>query len=51
MCDVMRGACPYLRVTKIIGPAVTFALPDSKVKAYRSSVLHLNLFSAVDGAK
>ena len=34
----------------IYGPAVTFAFPDVKVEAYRSSVLHLNLISAVDGS-
>ena len=32
------------------GPAVTFAFPDVKVEAYRRSVLHLNLISAVDGS-
>ena len=34
----------------IYGPAVTFAFPDVKVEAYRRSVLHLNLISAVDGS-
>ena len=34
----------------INGPAVTFALPDVKVEAYRRSVLHLNLISAVNGS-
>ena len=34
----------------INGPAVTFAFPDVKVEAYRRSVLHLNLISAVDGS-
>ena len=33
----------------IYGPGVTFAFPDVKVEAYRRSVLHLNLISAVDG--
>ena len=33
-----------------IRPAVTFAFPDAKVEAYRRSVLHLNLNSAVDGS-
>ena len=28
---------------------MTFKFPDSKVEAYRRSVLHLNLISAVDG--
>ena len=28
----------------------TFAFPDVKVEAYRRSVLHLNLVSAVDGS-
>ena len=37
-------------VTVIYGPAVTFAFPDVKVEAYRRSVLHLNLISAVDGS-
>ena len=37
-------------MTVIYGPAVTFALPDVKVEAYRRSVLHLNLNSAVDGS-
>ena len=32
------------------GPALTFAFPDVKVEAYRRSVLHLNLISAVDGS-
>ena len=32
----------------IYGPAVTFAFPDIKAVAYRRSVLHLNLISAVD---
>ena len=34
----------------IFRPAVTFAFPDVKVEAYRRSVLHLNLISAVDGS-
>ena len=38
-------------MTVIYGPAVTFAFPDVKVEAYRRSVLHLNLISAVDGGK
>ena len=37
-------------VTVIYGPAVTFAFPDIRVEAYRRSVLHLNLISAVDGS-
>ena len=37
-------------VTVIYGPAVTFVFPDVKVEAYRRSVLHLNLKSAVDGS-
>ena len=37
-------------VTVIYGPVVTFAFPDVKVDAYRTSVLHLNLISAVDGS-
>ena len=37
-------------MTVVYGPAVTFAFPDVKVEAYRRSVLHLNLISAVDGS-
>ena len=44
---LIRGATEF--VTVIYGPAVTFAFPDVKVEAYRRSVLHLNLISAVDG--
>ena len=43
---LIRGATEL--VTVINGPAVTFAFPDIKMKAYRRSVLHLNLISAVD---
>ena len=32
----------------IYGPAVSFAYPEVKVEAYRRSVLHLNLISAVN---
>ena len=45
---LIRGATEF--VTVIYGPAVTFAFPDVKVGAYRRSVLHLNLISAVDGS-
>ena len=45
---LIRGATEF--VTVIYGPAVTFAFPGVKVKAYRRSVLHLNLISAVDGS-
>ena len=45
---LIRGATEL--VTVIYGPAVTFALPENKVEAYRRSVLHLNLISAVDGS-
>ena len=45
---LIRGATEF--VTVIYGPAFTFAFPDVKVKAYRRSVLHLNLISAVDGS-
>ena len=45
---LIRGATEFVRV--IYGPAVTFAFPDVKVEAYRRSVLHLNLISAVDGS-
>ena len=43
---LIRGATDF--VTVIYGPAVKFAFPDVKVEAYRRSVLHLNLISAVD---
>ena len=46
---LIRGATEF--VTVIYGPAVTFAFPDVKVEAYRRSVLHLNLISAVDGSE
>ena len=45
---LIRGATEF--VTVIYGPAVTFAFPCVKVEAYRKSVLHLNLISAVDGS-
>ena len=45
---LIRGATEF--VTVIYGPAVTFAFPDVKGEAYRRSVLHLNLISAVDGS-
>ena len=45
---LIRGVTEF--VTVIYGPAVTFAFPDVKVEAYRRSVLHLNLISAVDGS-
>ena len=45
---LIRGTTEF--VTVIYGPAVTFAFPDVKVEAYRRSVLHLNLKSAVDGS-
>ena len=44
---LIRGATEF--VTVIYGPAVTFAIADVKVEAYRRSVLYLNLISAVDG--
>ena len=37
-------------MTVIYGSAVTFAFPGVKVEAYRRSVLHLNLISAVGGS-
>ena len=43
---LIRGAKEF--VTVIYVPAVTFAIPDVKVEAYRRSVVHLNLVSAVD---
>ena len=46
--ELIRGATEF--VTVIYGPAVTFAFPDVKVEAYRRSVLHLNLISAVEGS-
>ena len=45
---LIRGVTEF--VTVIYGPAVTFAFPDVKVEAYRRSVLHVNLISAVDGS-
>ena len=45
---LIRGATEV--VTVIYGLAVTFAFPDVKVEAYRRSVLHLNLNSAVEGS-
>ena len=45
---LIRGATEF--VTVIYGPAVTYAFPGVKVEAYRRSVLHLNLISAVDGS-
>ena len=45
---LIRGATEF--VTVMYGPAVTFAIPDVKVEAYRRSVWHLNLISAVDGS-
>ena len=45
---LIRGTTEF--VTVIYGPAVRFAFPDVKVEAYRRSVLHLNLISAVDGS-
>ena len=45
---LIRGATEFVAV--IYGPVVTFEFPDVKVEAYRRSVLHLNLVSAVDGS-
>ena len=45
---LIRGATEF--VTVIYGLAVAFAFPDVKVEAYRRSVLHLKLISAVDGS-
>ena len=45
---LIRGATEF--VTVIYGPAVMFEFPDFKVEAYRRSVLHLNLISAMDGS-
>ena len=45
---LIRGATEF--VTVIYGPVVTHAFPDIKVEAYRRSVLHLSLISAVDGS-
>ena len=36
-------------VTCIYGPAVTFAIPDPLVTAYRYSVTHMSLISVLDG--
>ena len=45
---LIRGATDF--VTVIYRPAVTFAFPVVKVEAYRRSVLHLILISAVGGS-
>ena len=45
---LIRGVTEF--VTVIYGPAATFAFPDVKVEAYRRSVQHMNLISAVDGS-
>ena len=45
---LIRGATEFVKV--IYGPAVTFAFPDVKVEAYRRSVLHPNVISAVGGS-
>ena len=45
---LIRGTTEF--VTVVYGPAVIFAFHDVSVKAYRRSVLHLNLISTVDGA-
>ena len=45
---LIRGATEF--VTVIYGPTVTFAFPDVKVEAYRRSVRHQNLISAVNGS-
>ena len=45
---LIRGATEF--VTVIYESAVTFSLPDVKLEAYRRSVLHQNLISAVDGS-
>ena len=45
---LIRGATEF--VTVIYGSAVTFAFPDFEVEAYRRSVLHMNLISAVNGS-
>ena len=35
-------------VTVVYGPVITFAFPNVQVKAYRNSVLYVNLVSVVD---
>ena len=45
---LIRGATEFVSV--IYGPAVTLAFPGLKVEAFRRSVLHLKLISAVDGS-
>ena len=45
---LIRGATEFVSV--IYGPLVTFAFPDVKVEAYRRSVLHMDLISAVGGS-
>ena len=43
---LIRGPTEFV----MYGPAVTSVFLDDKVEAYRGSVLHLNLISAVDGS-
>ena len=45
---LIKGATEFVKV--LFGPAVLFGFPDVKVEAYRRSVLHLNLISALDGS-
>ena len=45
---LIRGVSEF--VTLIYGQAVTFTFPDAKVGSYRMSVLHLILFSVLDGS-
>ena len=45
---LIKGATEFVKV--IFDPAVLFGFPDVKVEAYRRSVLHLNLISALDGS-
>ena len=45
---LIKGATEF--VTVINGPAVTFTFADVKMEAYRKSVLHLNLISAMHGS-
>ena len=44
---MIRGLCEV--VTCIYGPAVTHALPDPLLAAYRNSVTHVSLISVLDG--
>ena len=45
---LIRGVSEF--VTVVYGTVVTFGFPDLRVRAYRRSVLYLNLISVIDGS-